>query len=189
MTPVPVPIHIPWLCSRSPPSLGLTHLQVLVLGACSQVSAAVWGWHGSVSPTLPHSSPLAAPTLLPFPAGHAAWESTGKPEGGDGGFCISSYPWNKPGCPQSTLGWHCCHRLSLAVAFSPGVGGPGFGVSPIFPGTSPSSAAQRTAGACVGAWPAHRDTATGRGGTLGVGSAGGLAWGVRGREMGVLRAC
>lgn len=65
------------------------------------MSAAVWGWRGSVSPTLPHSSPLAVPTLLPFPAGHAAaWESTGKPEGcqgGDGGFCISSCPWSKRG--------------------------------------------------------------------------------------------
>lgn len=69
---------------------------------------------------------------------------------GTAAFASASVPGvsegSEPDCPQSTLGWHCCHRLSLAVAFSPGVGVPGFGVSPIFPGTTRSSAPRHTPG-------------------------------------------
>lgn len=68
------------------------------------MSATVWGWGGSASPTTPHSSPLAVLTLLLSPTGHAtAWESTPKPcwcHGGDRGFCSGSCPCSEPGCPQ-----------------------------------------------------------------------------------------
>lgn len=152
------------------------------------MSAAVWGWRGSVSPTLPHSSSLAVPTLLPFPAGHAAaWGSTGKPDGcqgGDGGFCVSCCPWRKQEIPGRLSPVHVrVALLSLAVAFFPGVGVPGFGVSPIFPGTTSSSAPVSVPGRLTGVRPRAGE------GPQGLGSAGGLAWGVWGREIGVPRVC
>lgn len=183
----PVPIHIPMAVltlptltgARSPAGFGAGGLQP---DECCSLGLA---WECVLHPAT--LVLLAVPMLLPFPAGHAAaWESQRGARVGTAAFASAPVPGvskgSQPGCPQSTLGWHRCHWLSLAVAFFPGVGVPGFGVSPIFPGTTSSSASQHTPRACVGARPAHRDMATGRGGSPGAGLSRGAGLGGCGEE-------
>lgn len=154
--PTPSSLH-------SPPSPGFSHPTGFGVGGLQPGECPRLGLGWEYVPCHITLVPTCCPHLLPSPAGHnTAWESTPNPDrchGGDRGFCSSFRPSNRPQpeCPrQARLGWHCCHILSLAIAFSPGVGVPGFGVSPILPGTIPSSVPRHLPGHIL--VTAHRDT-------------------------------
>lgn len=194
----PVPTHVPMAVltlptltgAHSPPGFGAGGLQP---GECCSLGLA---WECVLHPAT--LIPLAVPVLLPFPAGHAAaWESTGKPEGcqgGEGGFCVSSCPWSKQGIPAKLSPVHVrMALLSLAVTgchwlllFSQGLEFPASAYHRYFQVPSPARHLSTrpgpvsVPGRLTGTWPGAGE------GPQGLGSAGGPAWGgVWGREIGV----